>query len=324
MAETSNIAKMAEILSKDLFSEFLWERVGPWNWNWPCENQEQHKGQTHPSDVVFYYDDPYRSARTYVQCDLKSYARGTIKAGNIKLAIESLSRSLSCAEVSLEWRKKYIHENVTPEICGLLFVYNHDGGYDKSFVDILKDVKNEALEIPKRSKVVVLGPMDIFWLNNVRYEIVQMRGKGELPARDNCHYFYPHLVQKKNIQTAKAATLEMLTSPWVILSHSNPSSKGSSNFVVFCRNQCGSVKEFLYLIDYLMHYQVLIGDNCIQVKCVNPDPNAPAYFGKAIDQYIDDCQGTSEIKKRLTSVTFNVISQVQASFSELEIGMSHA
>ena len=36
MAETGNIATMAERLSTEPFSEFLWERVGPMNWNWQC------------------------------------------------------------------------------------------------------------------------------------------------------------------------------------------------------------------------------------------------------------------------------------------------
>lgn len=134
MAETINIAKMAEILSKKKYfpSSFgnksaLGIAIGL------VKNQELHDANTHPSDVVFYYDEPYRATRTYIQCDLKSYSRGSIKPQNIKNAIEALARSVACANVSEEWRNLYIHDNVTPEICGLLFVYNHDGEYDKNF-----------------------------------------------------------------------------------------------------------------------------------------------------------------------------------------------
>ncbi|WP_216069981.1 hypothetical protein [Acinetobacter radioresistens] len=91
MAETEKIAQMAEILSNDLFSEFLWNRTGTTNHNWPCENPEVHGNKTHPSDVVFYYDEPYSQSRTYINCDLKSYAKGTIKATTIKDAIVSLA-----------------------------------------------------------------------------------------------------------------------------------------------------------------------------------------------------------------------------------------
>ncbi|MCY0853228.1 hypothetical protein [Cupriavidus sp. D39] len=100
MAETTNIAKMAEKLSKELFAEFLWQKMGPTNINWPCEDQSSHKAITHPSDVVFYYEEPYTQARTYVNCDLKSYAKGSITASSIRSAIESLARALSCAEKS--------------------------------------------------------------------------------------------------------------------------------------------------------------------------------------------------------------------------------
>jgi hypothetical protein len=168
MAETSNIAKMAEKLSSELFSEFLWDRIGPMNSNWQCVEEHPNK-KTHPSDVVFFYDNPYAASRTYVDCDLKSYAKGTISAGVVNSGVANLSAALACAELSPEWQAKYVHEHVSAEVCGLLFVYNHDGEYDKDFQKLLKEVKQETLDIPRRSKVVV-GPSDIFWLNNVRYE----------------------------------------------------------------------------------------------------------------------------------------------------------
>ena len=59
----------------------------------------------------------------------------------------------------------------------------------KDFQKLLKEVALDALDIPQRSKLVVLGPSDIFWLNNVRYEIVQMRGTNALPAKQHCHFF---------------------------------------------------------------------------------------------------------------------------------------
>lgn len=80
MAETINIAKMAEKLSKGIFLEFLWGRMEHTNINWPCENQEKHEVKTHPSDVVFWYDEPYSQSRTYVNCDLKSYDKGDRKS----------------------------------------------------------------------------------------------------------------------------------------------------------------------------------------------------------------------------------------------------
>jgi hypothetical protein len=326
MAETTNIAKMAEKLSKELFAEFLWQKMGPTNLNWPCENKEVHKAETHPSDVVFYYEEPYSQARTYVNCDLKSYAKGSISVGAIRAAIESLARGLSCAEKSDEFRAKFLHDHVSPEICGLLFVYNHDGEYDKDFGGLLGQVKNEKLDIPSKSKIVVFGPRDIFWLNNVHHEIAYMRGgAGELPDREHCKFFYPHLVRRKNVQPehAKAGTLEMLTAPWIILSYTDPKKQNRKGFVIFYRKRGESVEEFLYLIDHLMHYQVLVGDTDVHVKTLDPHPNAAAFFEKAKDQYVDEYEGGPEIRDRLNTIKFAQINDVRTKFSELELGMQN-
>jgi hypothetical protein len=326
MAETTNIAKMAEKLSKELFAEFLWQRMEPTNVNWPCEDKERHNAKTHPSDVVFHYEEPYSQARTYVNCDLKSYAKGSITVGAIRSAIESLARALSCAEKSDEFRARFIHDHVSPEICGLLFVYNHDGDYDNDFNRLLWQVKNEKLDIPTASKIVVFGPRDIFWLNNVHHEIAYMRGgTGDLPEREFCKYFYPHLVRRKNVQSdhAKAATLEMLTAPWIILSYTKPKNKNRKGFVIFYRKRGEMVEEFLYLIDYLMHYQVLVDDTDVFIKILDPHPNAVALFEKAKGQYVDEYMGGAEITGRLNSIQFAQINNVRTKFSEVELGMQN-
>ena len=323
MAETINITKMAEKLSRELFAEFLWQKMEPTNINWPCEDVS-HNTPTHPSDVVFYYEEPYTQVRTYVNCDLKSYAKGSITTSSIRAAIESLARTLSCSEKSEEFRSKFLHDHVSPEICGLLFVYNHDGDYDKDFADILGKIKNEKLDIPSKSKIIVLGPKDIYWLNNVHHEIAYMRGStGELPDREHCRYFYPHLVRRKNVQFehAKAGSLEMLTAPWIILSYTNPKQQHRKGFVIFYRKLGSSIDEFLYLIDYLMHYQILIDGTDIFLKTLDPNANSAALFAKSKDQYVEEYGGGTNIRERLDSINFSQISSVRTKFSELELGM---
>lgn len=100
MPETSKVAQMAKKLSDEVFSEFFWTKVGPEDQNWPCEDEEHHGVSTHPADVVFHYDEPYSPKRTYVHCDLKSYAKGTITSANVHGAIESLAKQVACAEKS--------------------------------------------------------------------------------------------------------------------------------------------------------------------------------------------------------------------------------
>lgn len=126
MVETVNTAKMAEKLCDELFGEFFWTKVGPTNANWKCAMPEIHNVATHPSDVVYFYDEPYSLRRTYIQCDLKSYAKGSITSTAIRSALESLALQVSCAEMSDEWRSLYAHDHATYTITGLLVVYNHD------------------------------------------------------------------------------------------------------------------------------------------------------------------------------------------------------
>jgi len=212
-----------------------------------------------------------------------------------------------------------------PRDLQLLFVYNHDGEYDKQFKELLSGVKPKLGGIPKKSKIVVFGPDDIFWLSNVRYEIVQMRGKNMLPPREACQFFYPHLIRRKNVQLdrARAATLEMLTAPWIILSYVPPAQQDRRGYVVFYRRKGESVSEFLYLIDYLMHYQVLTGPTDVQIKTLGADSSASALFGKAVDEYVDQCDSSDEIRNRLEAIEYSEIRQFTTRFSELEIGMDN-
>src|SRR6185437_3768261 len=96
---------------------FFWQTNGTYDQNWPCEDPTGHvlpttemqvadatsatkrkrksppPQKTHPSDVVFSYDEPYRTVRTYVNCDLKSYAAGTITPHKVLSAMRDLALS---------------------------------------------------------------------------------------------------------------------------------------------------------------------------------------------------------------------------------------
>lgn len=363
MAETTNISKIAEYLANDLFGRFLWYDTGGWNQNWSCvredhtiskkkkrrpsssetENIEEgaalenegsndrpsddvvQRISTHPSDVVFYYDDPYSLKRTYINTDLKSYKKGSITSRAIKAAIQDLALTLECAEISEEWREKFVHERKTYEIVGLLFIYNHDSEYDLGFDEILAKVNYESLRIPKNSKIVVLGPRDIRWLDNVRYDIISLRGTEKLPHEDGCAYFYPNLVRKKKLQlSARAATLEMLTGPWIILSY-RIDNLNPAGFVIYFRGPGRHTEEFLYLLDHLQHYQMVRPDITISIRALEADPNAPAIFKRAVEEYIENYEGNeSDLAELLRSIQYDVIPQVRSQFSQVKIGMMRA
>jgi hypothetical protein len=330
MAETVNISKIAEKLSDDIFPEFFWGKCAPTNENWPCKEPQKHKtkSKTHPSDVVFYYDEPYYQSRTYVNCDLKSYALGTITAQNIKKAIVSLAEQVECANQSQEFHRLFVHGVGEYDVCGLLFVYNHDGEYDKDFKPLLDEVNINKLSLPSGQKMFVLGPQDIEWLDNICIEIRQMRSKKRIPDQEHCSYFYPQLETKTNVQLgkARAATLEMLTSPLIVLRYTDYRNPEKHGCVVFYRGTGEESEEFLFIIDYLKHFQELRENNKVRIKMLNHVPDASAQFKKAVQVYIE---GITEVPDGdentlaglVRDIEYSEINRTTSSFSTIPLGM---
>lgn len=331
MSETSKIAQMAMILSEEVFSEFFWTKVGPEDQNWPCEDKEHHGVVTHPADVVFYYDEPYSLRRTFVHCDLKSYAKGSITAANVHGAVLSLAKQVACAEKSERWRDLYMHGDVTPDVCGILFVYNHDGGYDKDFSSHLSTLKDKDLLLPKGSRIYVLGPFDIFWLDNIRYDIRQLRGSAShnaLPAAQHCKYFYPQLDGRANLQPdkARAATLEMLTSPWIVFEYRHGPNHSQRGIIVYYRRLGKTEEEFMYLLDFLRHYQVLEDATKVDVRLLESDAAAAARFHKAKQRYVEGLgdDGNSELAQKVSAIGYAKMTKIITDFSPIDLGMNYA
>lgn len=331
MAETAAIAQIAEILADQIFSEFLWTKVGPVNQNWACEKQEAHRTHSHPTDVVFYYDEPYDDVTTYVQCDLKSYASASIARSQVEKALLSLSYQISCAEISREWQDRYAHKHTDFSISGLLFVYNHDGGYDRTFDEYLEKINVDDFDTPPNGKLVVLGPVEIHWLNNVSQEIVRMRGKAgpdRLPDRDSCSFFYPQPVRRAQLRGEQRcpATLEMLTGPWIILRHEATHNK-RAGVVVFYRSPGETTDEFVYLLDYLRQHGLLDAKRDITIRSMEREGISVNNFQKARQFYLDVMQisytGAGSLADAIGNIKFEMMHNLISTFSKIEIGMSY-
>lgn len=326
MGETVHIGEMAEKLSNDLFAEFLWEKVGPTNQNWPCVLGEKHGAKTHPADVVFFYDEPYQARRTYVHCDLKSYAKGTIKAPAIKDALASLAQQIECAEQSADWQSLYLHKNVNPAIVGLLFVYNHDNEYDQDFSSLTRTIDSRNIQTSVGARLHIFGPDDIFWLNNVRCEIRSMRGDGKLAERGKCRFFYPNTVRQVNLrpEIARAANLEMLSSPWIILDSESIVRGFSRSITIFYRRNATDTEEFVYLIDYLRQMQLLLDDIRIEIKFMPSNSKASILFQKACDEYIEHTfSKDQEFEKIINAIIVSPMENIITTFSTVNLGMNY-
>lgn len=332
MSETSKIALMAMKLSDEVFSEFFWTKVGPEDQNWPCEDKVLHGVDTHPADVVFYYDEPYAQRRTFVHCDLKSYAKGSITTATLQGAIASLAKQIACAEKSERWRDLYMHGNVTPNVCGLLFVYNHDGEYDKDFASVLSAATPKELLLPKGARLFVLGPRDVHWIDNVRYDIRQLRGAAgpaALPAAQHCKFFYPQLDGRANLQPekARAATLEMLTSPWIVFEYKHGPALAQRGVIVFYRRSGETEEEFMYLLDFLRHYQVLEDATKVDIRSMASDAAAAARFQKAKQRYVEslgDNGHSTELAAKVNAIGYTKMTQAITEFSSIDLGMDYA
>lgn len=319
MAETENIAKMAERISKEIFSAFKWEKVGPTNINWPCNHQEEHEKKTHPSDVVFTYKEPYSSNRTYLNVDLKSYAIESITPLKVQKALESLAMTIECASKCKEWSDYYCHYRDKCIINGLLFIYNHDGKYDKNFRNIIGSINQDKINIPKGRKLFVIGPEDVSFLSSVTNDIFVLRGQSILPDEKSCKFYYPDLVEKRaNSNDDIAATIEMLSSPFIILKYCKNNKKGMR---FYYRKQGKAVEEFLYLFDYLFHYQQMQDNDEIFITLFSPDEEAAALFDKAKIIYSEDKDNKNDIIEILKKVKFETMSKTIPQFSNIQIGM---
>jgi hypothetical protein len=351
MTETANIAEIAAKVSKELFGTFLWETHGPIDQEWPCEEPENHRptrrrrganrgssddsendradeaeGQSvpvvkHPTDIVFYYDEPYSNHRTYINCDLKSYAARSIKKSEVKKAIESLARALACLEKSSTWRNRYVRDDKNALYAGMLFVYNHDGDYNTAFDELLATINLSSFDIPPNSKIIVLGPREISWLDNVSNEMLRMVTLGQLGQKETWRFFYPTLVLAKNVQpSARAAIAEMLTGPWIVLKH-RISGAEKDSVLVFYRGAGETMEEFSLLIDYLMFHGLVEEGVRILIRALQKESEARALFEKAADDYIHRFEGGDELSTLLKGIHYQSMAIVRRSYSTTEIGM---
>lgn len=325
MAETVNISKMAEKVSKEIFSEFFWEKVGVMDINWDCVEVDRHKKKTHPTDVVFRYEHPYDNKFIIINFDLKSYAKKTIDVTSIRKAIESLALASECTQLSVEWQKIYQAKTMNTEIISCLFVFNHDNSFDRDFEKLLFDATKRDLKMNPGNKIFVFSPQKIQYLLTVVNDIKILIADDILPRRKDYTFYYPTLDEKPARNMWKSsATIEMLFSTWQTIKYKiNPNIQNSNEFgiVLYYSKEGKEQEEFQYLIDYLFHYQLINNASKIQIRLANAEKYACTNFASAIDEYKNRFEKEDEVVKKLQDIEFESITTIIKKFSEMEIGM---
>ena len=321
--ETGNIAAAAERISAEIFGEFGWVTCGTSNENWACVHKTDHEKSSHPTDVVFCYAHPYFNRNVYINCDLKSYKAKSISKASISGSVTNLIKATECAQVSDEWHERYTFRDYNREIVGMLFIYNHDGEYDKDFNSYLEGFSKEDFKMRKGCKVFILNPETICYLKTISNDIKTLRGDKKLGDKETYSFFYPEQHFSKLMRDEnKAATVETLLGPWQIIKHTKEDR--SNGLIVYLRTSEATVDEFTYFIDYLFRYQLIHYMEDISIRVPFGADGAASNFEKAADHYAYAISADNEISKRLAKIKFAQLTAVFTHYSSIDIGMRNA
>ncbi|WP_336268776.1 hypothetical protein [Vreelandella arctica] len=344
--ETSNTEIMAKYVSEELFSFFRWDKADLMDENFPCckpLNHSKHETHTHPVDVVFSYSDPYLNRMVFLNTDLKSYKKGSIRQSNVRSALKSLAYTIECARVSPIWKGRYtLSENASPDVRGMLFVYNHDGEYDNKFYNFItpdeddKDassINTDSLPIKKKQYLHILDPMAINYLTTVVNDVMRLHHDRSFP-QDDYSFFYPELTLHKTHGKAhtRAATIELLTAPYLIIKHDevmkyNEQTKVvekcyDSGYVIYYNRPGNDHREFIYFFDMISRFQILDSGEKIRLRvaCSERHSEIRANFEKAIVAY-SQAWGFDDYKiNLLKDIEFVLIDTWSKVFNTINVG----
>lgn len=320
MTETSNIARAAEMVSNEIFKWFRWRVMPLRDSDWACA-LPHHNLRTHPADVVYQYNDPYSNQVVYMHTDLKSYAKGSITATSIGSALRSLSKAVECASVSEDWQRKFLSSDNLPFVVrGMLFIFNHDNEYDKSFSQLLDATNLDESAIPEKVRLVVLWPSRIRTLFNVALDIQRCIASNEF-TETKYTFFYPDMFLSKRHgkEWEQSASFETLTGPWMIVKYMSPS--GKEGYVVYYHMPGDSPEEFIYLLDALSHNQMLLSEESIRIRFTEPCDDAASHFARAREEYLSMWGSDRARRDRLFAIEARSLTALAPNYVPLEIGM---
>merc|ERR1711879_384609 len=194
-------------------------------------------------------------------------------------------------------------------------------GFDKDILGVIDGIDFEKINIPENVKILLLDPQKIRTLVNV---VNDMKGlvADDLFPRSEYTFFYPDLVMAKRHgeEWSQPASIEALTSPWLIIKH-RATGDIEEGFVIYYHKSGGTVNEFVYLIDAMSHYQMLLSNKPIRVRFTNSEENAANNFNKAKIEYLKMWGADEAREAQLNRIDARRISKVVSNYCPMEIGM---
>jgi len=345
--ERANICKMAGTIAEDIFDFFKWKKIIIDDENFDCCDTEGHfqskDGQHgHPVDVVYYYYDPYIKKTVYLNTDLKSYSASSIGATPIRKALISLSKAIDCARFSPMWQDRYLKSIDRWEVRGFLFVYNHDGDYDKNFYGYFdgsnvaaaggkkaRGISFSSLPLKKGQKIHIAEPQMINYMTTVVDDIRTLVCDGVF-KKHKYEFFYPDKTRVKSSSDSKnnAATIESIFAPFMLIKHPEKNrredngKKYNAGYVVYYNRKGSNYLEFVYLLDMLSNLQILDPSNKIRIRMAASDTftETRAVFNRAVDACIEGWGVSEERAFALKQIDFKVLVPSKKTFSKEQIG----
>lgn len=327
MSETINIAEVASKVSRDIFKVFRWYTHPRKDDNFPCDDSQHSTSRgkskaSHPTDVVFSYQDPYAAARVHLLCDLKSYKASSISSTSIRKALHSLAMSVECAAHSDVWKTKFsVDVGEAHEVRGLLFVHNHDGSYSKSFAEEIAKVNVKSLAMRDGVYLHYLGPSDIDRLYDIATDILRLVAQDELSK--GYSFYYPDLVLSRRVGDVwdQQATIEVLAGPFVIIKYPREDERPGGYLIYY--NRAGeTISEFEYLIDCLSRFQILDSGEKIRLRVSHSavSQDYKSNFGFAVQRYAKAWALDSDRSARIESIEIDRVQTNVASYNPGDCG----
>lgn len=309
MAETGPTAKAAEEISEKLLKVFGWELHPALNHDFDCAT-EAHGKNTHPCDAVFQYLDPTDGCTVLIHTDLKSYAKGTITPSNLRAAVVELALATDCTRRSRIWQEKHGRDGRVRYV-GMLFVYNHDGEFDKDFLGMLDNESLTSVSIPPRTQVHVIGPEVINRLGTIAadiqsrdYELAKANGT----APGACRFFHPHRVDQHSVLPySEIAPIETFSGPWMIVQTASGSSQ--LRYDVYPSFDGGDQDEFVYLFDYLFRIQLVQPKTRITIRLTKGEADYESSFERAKERYCYQFPAPDEMNTQLSTIRVERVRQ---------------
>jgi hypothetical protein len=231
---------------------------------------------------------------------------------------------VECANISGDWQRQFSLSHAgSSEVIGLLFVYNHDNSFDEDFNVLLGKVSLSKLDIKERNRIVVFGPRTILNLFNIVHDLKDLVAELKMPRYSDYTFFYPDLVLSKahGDQWSHAASIELLVGPWIIIKHREIPNQIKEGYLIYYMQDGSQVDEFVYFLDALSRFQMLLGDEPIRIRLVNAVGDAANKFNIAKDKYLMAWGSDEQRAKRLNEISINSIPTRETSFNLVEIGM---